>query len=94
MLLLRLGMWQDTVIAICQFLFVVSLIPSVRGENKPALATSLFSAVLVAIITATLFTLKLWLTMISAAMIGLVWSVLAWQKYHLDRASVDEVNEE
>jgi hypothetical protein len=87
-------MWQDTVIAICQFLFVVSLIPSVRSKDKPALATSLLSAVLVAIITATLFTLKLWLTTISAAMICVLWSVLAWQKYRLGRARVDKVNEE
>lgn len=83
-------MWQDTVIAICQFLFVGSMIPTIRGDDKPALFTSLSSAIIVSVITFSLITLEMWLTAISAAMIMVAWSILAFQKYRIDRAEKAE----
>ncbi len=78
-------MWQDTVIAICQGFFVLSLVPMVRGHEKPPLSTCLMSVTLVGIITFTLASLKLWFSVLTAAMIGLMWIILTAQKLQIRR---------
>lgn len=77
--------WQDIVISICQIFFVVAMIPSIRSSDKPALTTSVMNVILVSIITVCLFTLKLWFSSFTAAMVGLTWSVLAIQKHKINK---------
>ncbi len=72
--------WQDLVISVCQLFFVIAMIPSIRSNDKPALTTSIMNVILVAIITVCLFTLKLWFSSFTAALVGLTWSILAIQK--------------
>ncbi len=79
--------WQDIVISICQIFFVVAMIPSIRSNDKPAFSTSVMNVILVGIIVVCLFTLNLWFSSITAAMVGLTWSVLAIQKRKLDLTS-------
>ncbi len=77
--------WQDIVISICQICFVIALMPSVLSKDKPAAATSIMNVVLVSIITACLFSLGLWFSGATAAMVGITWVVLAVQKLKLDK---------
>lgn len=70
-------MWQDTVIAICQLAFLPAMLPTLKGADKPTLATSATNAGLVSVIAASLATLKLWFACITAAMMAAIWAILA-----------------
>lgn len=87
-------MWQDTVIAICQAFFVVSLIPMVRSNEKPPLSTCIMSVVLVSTITLTLATLKLWFSVVTASMIAVMWTALTIQKIQMRKAANNVAREE
>jgi D-alanyl-lipoteichoic acid acyltransferase DltB (MBOAT superfamily) len=87
-------MWQDTVIALCQLAVVPAMIPTILGKDKPAFLTCVFNAVIVSIITMTLFSLELWFSGITASFIVIAWSILAIQKWKIDsklKAIKDEV---
>lgn len=73
-------MWQDTVIAVCQGFFVIALLPTILSKDKPALATSAMTVVLVSIIAFCLGTLHLWFSVTTAVAIAIGWLVLAIQK--------------
>jgi D-alanyl-lipoteichoic acid acyltransferase DltB (MBOAT superfamily) len=77
-------MWQDKVFALCQLAFFPSMIPTLRGADKPALSTCVMNSVIVATIAATQATLSLWLAVSSSMLIVGVWAVLAMQKFRLD----------
>ncbi len=74
-------MWQDYVISIGNIIFVISLIPSVLSKNKPALMTSLLSAVTLFLFVFTFLTLKLWFSAIAQAGSATLWSILAIQVF-------------
>lgn len=78
-------MWQDVVLAICQLAFVPAMVPTLLGPDKPALSTSVMNAVIVTTIATTMATLGLWFAVSTAALIALIWAVLAVQKFKLDR---------
>lgn len=85
--------WQDWVFSLGGFLILVSLVPTLRGTQKPALGTGVMSFVLVAIFAATMVTLGLWLSAFANALISLFWGVLALQRWQADRASQAEAME-
>jgi len=76
-------MWQDWVISIGQFLFLVALIPSIRSAEKPALGTSLMTGIVLTVFAFTQFTLGLYFSVVSAITISIGWYILAWQSYKL-----------
>ncbi|HLF80033.1 MAG TPA: hypothetical protein VJB57_21345 [Dehalococcoidia bacterium] len=78
--------WQDWVFSIGGLFVLVGLVPMIRGEQKPALATSLLTTTLVAIFAATMASMSLWLSALTNAMISIAWGVLALQRYRQDRA--------
>lgn len=71
--------WQDIVIAAGQFAFIVALLPSIFGPQKPHRSTSLLTAAVLTGFALTFVTLDfVW----SAAMCGLAaagWWILFWQ---------------
>ncbi len=77
--------WQDVVISIGQWIFVVALLPSVFGKDKPALSTSLITGAVLAAFAVTFATLLFWNSAISAAILSLTWFVLAVQKHPLEK---------
>src|SRR4051794_35312814 len=79
--------WQDWVFSVGGFLILASLIPTLRGEQKPALTTGVMSFVLVAIFACTMATLGLWLSAFANALISLSWGTLALQRWQADRRS-------
>lgn len=52
-------LWQDWVFAIGSLIFAAALIPSVRGQDKPALSTSLTTGSVLIIFALTYLTLSL-----------------------------------
>ena len=79
--------WQDIVISICQIIAVFSLIPSITSKDKPALKTSVMNMAIVFTIATTLLTLRLWIASLTAYMIALSWTILAIQKWKIDKKS-------
>lgn len=79
--------WQDIVISIAQLCFVIAMIPSIRGKDKPAAATSIMNVILVAIIAGCLLTLRLWFSAFTALVVAITWSILAIQKLKIDKIS-------
>lgn len=74
-------MWQDYALSAMGAVFAVSLIPSIISNDKPAIATSLMNCFGVMVNTIVFFTLDLWLSFLASAIIFILWSVLAIQKY-------------
>ena len=76
--------WQDWVFSVGGLFVLVGLVPTIRGEQKPALATSLLTTTLVAIFAATMASMSLWLSALTNALISAVWGILAVQRYRQD----------
>ncbi|RJQ32355.1 NUDIX hydrolase [Candidatus Parcubacteria bacterium] len=73
--------WQDVLLSIGQFVFAAALLPSVFGKDKPALFTSLTTGIVLGVFAFTYLTLQLWSASIFAAVVGVLWLILAFQKY-------------
>ena len=73
--------WQDIVLSVGMWIFVIALIPTLRGKEKPALSTSIVTSAVLAVFVLTYATLELWLSTIASAVIAVLWFVLAAQKY-------------
>jgi hypothetical protein len=56
-------------------------VPTIRGDQKPALTTSVMSCAIVGCFAFTMWTLELWLSAIANAGISVAWGVLAFQRY-------------
>lgn len=77
-------MWQDWIIAACQWIFVIALIPAIRHKtDKPPLFSSLLTALLLTVMSATFFTLGLWNGTFSALAVAIAWYILAWQRWRI-----------
>ncbi|PIR37247.1 MAG: hypothetical protein COV34_03430 [Candidatus Zambryskibacteria bacterium CG10_big_fil_rev_8_21_14_0_10_42_12] len=81
--------WQDIVISIGQFLFLIALIPSIRSEHKPAFGTSLMTALVLTAFGITYGTLGLWFAVSTSVFISAGWYILAWQTYKEHKKHVD-----
>ena len=73
--------WQDVVLAGGQWVFIIALLPSVFGKDKPALLTSIITAAVLALFAFTLSTLSLWVAAFSTLFTATAWTVLAVQKF-------------
>jgi hypothetical protein len=73
--------WQDALLSAGQYIFVLALLPSVFGKDKPALSSSLLTGAVLAAFALAYFTLGLLSSAIAACAISATWFVLAWQKY-------------
>lgn len=77
--------WQDYTISVAQVFIIFSLFVSVRGKNKPELATCKMNTLLVFIIATSLLTLHLWLSALTAYAVSLIWAILAIQRIKLNK---------
>jgi amino acid permease len=78
--------WQDWVLSTGAFLVLLSLLPTLRGPHKPALTTSVMTAVLGSIMTLTLATLGLWLSAVANGAVSLLWMAIALSTVRRRRA--------
>jgi len=72
--------WQDLVISIGQFGFAIAMIPSITSKQKPALFSSLFTAIGLTVFGVCFLTLELWLSVIGVWSAALMWWILVIQK--------------
>jgi len=77
--------WQDIVFSIGAWIFVIALLPSVFGKDKPALLSSLITGSVLAIFAFTYVSLSLGMAALSTSMVSLTWFVLAIQKIMINR---------
>jgi hypothetical protein len=82
--------WQDWVLSLGGFVILLSLFPTIRGDQKPALTTSVMSAVIVGVFTFTMATLGLWFSALANGGIAVAWAVLALQRYQTVRRARQE----
>lgn len=73
--------WQDLVFSVGSWIFVASMIPTIRSNQKPALATSVITSTILIFFAITQITLGLWLTSIATVATFIAWSILAYQRY-------------
>ena len=73
--------WQDIVLSVGQYIFVIALLPSVFGKDKPALSSSLLTGTVLGVFTVVYATLGLWNSTIASTLVTATWFLLAWQQY-------------
>jgi len=73
--------WQDWVFSVGQIIFLVALIPTIRGKDKPAITTSVITSIILAIFAFTYFSLKLRFATLTSIAMTTAWATLAVQKY-------------
>jgi hypothetical protein len=74
-------LWQDYVFTIGGIIFILALIPSITGKDKPALTSSLSTGIVLVIYAVTYITLSLWYSALTISLTALCWFILAFQKY-------------
>ena len=82
-------MWQDWVIAVCQWGFALALFPTVFGEEKPEVLTAVVTAVLACAVAITFATIPLFWAAIATGSTSILWSVItvqSWRKRHRSRS--------
>jgi len=72
--------WQDWIFTLGQAIFVIALIPTIKGKSKPALSTSLVTGAILIAFALSYLTLKLWFSAIASIVISGAWFLLAFQK--------------
>lgn len=73
--------WQDIILSVGQYIFVIALLPSVFGKDKPALSSSLLTGSILAVFSVVYATLGLWSSTIASVVVAVTWFILAWQQY-------------
>jgi hypothetical protein len=73
-------MWQDLIFCIGSILFIVGLIPSVRGKQKPPKSTCVITGLTLLTFAITYATLGLWLSFITTLITSTMWLVLLVQQ--------------
>ena len=79
-------MWQDWVLAVVQWVFAIALIPTIlHKEHKPAFSSALLTCLGLIITTITIASLGLWNTAIGTAVGTVVWSIILYQRWRLNK---------
>lgn len=90
--------WQDIVLALSGVILGVSLIPTIRGDDKPALSTAILTTVVISVVCVTMATMGLWLSAATNVLIIAAWGIISWQKFQQiqqeHRSVVEEIEEE
>lgn len=73
--------WQDLVLTIGSWILNFSLVPTIKGKQKPALTTSVTYSTILSIFVFTFFSLGLILTAATTAVGALGWIILAIQRF-------------
>ncbi len=84
--------WQDWVLAVSGIILGASLIPTIRGDDKPALSTALLTTVIIAVVCFTMATMGLWLSAATNILIVGAWGLISWQKFHQIRRARHSVS--
>ncbi|MBN1280934.1 MAG: hypothetical protein JXA00_04725 [Candidatus Thermoplasmatota archaeon] len=84
-------MWQDVVLTLINFGFVVTVIPAIvrnyqkKEAESQSLSMYMATSLLLTVMAYVFFTLDLPLSCISTALTGVMWYLLTMQKLHYSR---------
>lgn len=73
--------WQDIILTGGGYVFIIALIPSIVGKDKPAFSSSLLTGGILGAYAIVYATIGLVSAAISTALLALAWLFLAWQKW-------------
>jgi len=73
--------WQDVVMMIGQFVFFVAMIPTVKAVEKPAFSTSLVTSAVITLYIPTLWTLHLYVSVVSTILLAFAWWTVTYQSW-------------
>jgi len=71
--------WQDIVMSIGQWIFIIALLPAIIGKDKPPWMTSLLTAVVLSVFAFIFLTLDMIMSAISGSATALCWWILLVQ---------------
>jgi uncharacterized membrane protein len=74
-------LWQDIILTGGSIVFIFALLPSVLNKDKPALATSLTTGIVLIVFALVYFSLHLWMAGATNSITSLLWFLLALQKF-------------
>jgi len=72
--------WQDLVFFAGSWIFIISLIPTIRGKQKPEFSTSVTTTIILLIFSISYLTLGLLLSAIATVGTATCWGILAYQR--------------
>lgn len=73
--------WQDIVLTVGIIVMNLALIPSILGEDKPQLSTSITTATILGIFSVVYISLGLVFTTFVSIISCILWAILAYQSY-------------
>lgn len=71
--------WQDIILMLGGFGFVIALVPAVRNREKPPVSTSLMTGSILVIFVICYAALDLWLAFVATITTAVMWLCLATQ---------------
>jgi hypothetical protein len=78
--------WQDIIVlSIGSWIFIAALIPSLTSKDKPPVSSSITTGSVLLVYAVVYITLDLWLSVVSTAIMALVWLTIGWQKYKMNK---------
>lgn len=72
---------QDLILTLGSLVFIIALFPSVFSKHKPALSTSISTGLVLFVFAGVYISLRLWFTALVTTLTGILWLVLAVQRY-------------
>ncbi len=73
--------WQDTIIVVLQTIFIIAMIPTILGPEKPDFYTALLTAGAVSVFVYIYATLYFWRTVFFTSILAIEWWVLTIQTF-------------
>jgi len=73
--------WQDIVFSVGSWIFIIALLPSLFGKDKPPISTSLLTGSVLLIYALTYVSLDFWLSVASTGLLAIAWLTLGIQKF-------------
>lgn len=70
-------MWQDIVFAVAAWGLNLSILPTLRSQNKPPLLTSVGYGICVTVMGVALISVPLWFSGVTNIIGGILWGVVA-----------------
>jgi fatty acid desaturase len=78
--------WQDYIMMGIQFWFFITLLPMLmHKDQKPPFSTSAGTGVALVILAFVLFTLQVSIGAIMTFVNGILWTIIAYQRYKLNK---------
>lgn len=81
-------MWQDYVFTTGQLFFMIALVPTIRGAQKPETSTSLLNTTVLLVFAATHFSLQLWFASVTTLIVAGQWLFLFWQRVQQNKSTL------